>query len=264
MPRLHGIGFQQSVSHMEPLFTAVVVLSATIAILGMGRIASCRPFPISNLGTINFQAKYQLLLLGVAFFILFVIAKFDSANFSNFVAIGHVNAPAQDVAWLGIRGESWGSLGPSVLFFITLGTSAFVYLQFRKSAARLKHLVAYLPWVLLFSATNSLSEEIIYRLGVIVPLFGKLDTEHIVLISAIAFGLPHLKGMPNGLVGVAMAGFLGWLLAKSVVETNGIFWAWFIHFIQDVVIFTGFVLSGLANTAVKRDAPQGRASYLKR
>jgi uncharacterized protein len=37
-----------------------------------------------------------------------------------------------------------------------------------------------------------------------------------------------------------LAGFLGWLLAKSIVETRGIFWAWFIHFLQDVIIFTGF------------------------
>jgi len=40
-----------------------------------------------------------------------------------------------------------------------------------------------------------------------------------------------------------MAGFLGWLLARSVVDTRGMFWAWFLHFLQDVVIFTAGVLS---------------------
>ena len=42
-----------------------------------------------------------------------------------------------------------------------------------------------------------------------------------------------------------MAGFLGWLLAKSVAETQGVFWAWFIHFQQDVLIFAGLFLVAL-------------------
>ena len=29
---------------------------------------------------------------------------------------------------------------------------------------------------------------------------------------------------------------------KSIPETNGISWAWFIHFLQDIVIFSGLVL----------------------
>lgn len=53
-----------------------------------------------------------------------------------------------------------------------------------------------------------------------------------------------------------MAGLLGWLLAKSVVETNGIFWAWFIHFVQDIVIFSAFVMAA-ANTALSTDAAKG-------
>ena len=32
--------------------------------------------------------------------------------------------------------------------------------------------------------------------------------------------------------------FMGWLLGKAMVETRGLFWAWWIHFLSDVVIFT--------------------------
>lgn len=35
-----------------------------------------------------------------------------------------------------------------------------------------------------------------------------------------------------------MAGFLGFVLARSVVETRGVLGAWLVHFLQDVVIFT--------------------------
>jgi hypothetical protein len=34
-----------------------------------------------------------------------------------------------------------------------------------------------------------------------------------------------------------MATFLGWILGKSMLETRGFWWAWFIHFLQDVMIF---------------------------
>ena len=28
----------------------------------------------------------------------------------------------------------------------------------------------------------------------------------------------------------------GWFLAKAVLETGGLGWAWFVHFVQDVII----------------------------
>jgi hypothetical protein len=193
---------------------------------------------------INTQSKYQVLLLGVALLVLFVLYFVNAANFSAFLAPGNLAAPAKKFSWLGIsEGESWLGLGLSLTFFVTLATSTFIYLKFRKSVGGLKKLVPFLPWVLLFSLSNAFSEEVIYRLGVIVPLVGAIDTNYILVVSAVAFGVPHLRGMPNGIVGALMAGLLGWLLAKSVVETNGIFWAWFIHFLQDVVIFSAFVLA---------------------
>lgn len=237
---------------MEWVFTLAIVLGATAAILRLSQFARKHPFAIGQLDVINVHSRYQLLLLGVAFLLLAVLAAFDSTNFSTFVTAGDISASVQDVTWLGIRGESWGSLGVSLSFSITLATSVFVFLQFRKSVVGIRHLVPYLPWVLLFAFTNSFAEEVIYRLGVIVPLFGYMDSEYILLISAIAFGLPHLRGMPNGWVGAIMAGILGWLLAKSVVETNGIFWAWFIHFLQDTVIFSAFVLEGLRQESRKQ------------
>ena len=46
------------------------------------------------------------------------------------------------------------------------------------------------------------------------------------------------KSVTIGVVGVLLATFLGWILAKSMQETRGLFWAWFIHFWQDVWIFS--------------------------
>ena len=44
---------------------------------------------------------------------------------------------------------------------------------------------------------------------------------------------------PGGPFGVVLAGFLGWLLAKSMIETRGFVWAFLIHFIGDILIFSG-------------------------
>jgi hypothetical protein len=38
---------------------------------------------------------------------------------------------------------------------------------------------------------------------------------------------------------------LGWLLARSVMDTRGMGWAWFIHFLQDVVIISVLLYMGM-------------------
>ncbi len=240
---------------MEVLLAFVIVVGATAVILNIGRFAARSPFSVSELAYVNTQAKYQALLLGVAALVLLALYFVNAANFSVFLTLGNIDAPAKGVVWLGISdNQRWGSVGASLSLFITLATSSFVYSQFRKSGGGLKQTLPYLPWVLLFSLTNSFSEEMVYRLGIIVPLVGSVDTAYILFFSAVAFGAPHLRGMPNGIVGGLMAGLLGWLLAKSMIETNGIFWAWFIHFLQDIIIFSAFVMAA-ANHAFERDAP---------
>jgi uncharacterized protein len=241
---------------MEIVIALVVVIGATAVILNLGRFAERSPFAVSELSYINTQSKYQALLFGVAMLVLIAIYFMKGASLSVFLAPGEIAAPAKGVSWLGIpEGESWRNLGSTLLIFITLATSFLVYLQFRKCGGTFKQLLPYLPWVLLFSLTNSFSEEVVYRLGVVVPLVGAVDTDYILLISAVAFGAPHLRGMPNGIVGALMAGLLGWLLAKSVIETNGLFWAWTIHFLQDVVIFSALVMSA-TNPTLETSAPK--------
>jgi hypothetical protein len=56
----------------------------------------------------------------------------------------------------------------------------------------------------------------------------------------------HYFGTPGKIPGVLLAGFLGWFLAKSIGETHGFFWAWLIHFLQDVVIITGLFFQKFA------------------
>lgn len=125
--------------------------------------------------------------------------------------------------------------------FITLGTGIFMFLQVKKSGMAnlrvFKELGDLIGWAILFSAMNAFSEEAIFRMGIVAPPYGQLSLPIIAVISGVLFGLPHYFGQPSGPVGVLMAGFLGWLLALSLLETQGMGIAWGIHFVQDVVIF---------------------------
>lgn len=231
---------------MGVVLSLMIVVSATAVVYNLSRFASRPLVSVSRLEYINTQSIYQVFLLGVALLVLLALYGVNKTNFFVFLSPGDIAAPAKGVAWLGIsEGESWLGLGAGLTFFITLATVTVVYYQFRAPSGGLKNLWPFFHWVLLFSLGNSFSEEVIYRLGVVVPLVGTVDTSSILLISAVAFGLSHLRGMPNGIVGASMAGLLGWLLAKSVVETNGLFWAWFIHFLQDVVIFSALVCTAV-------------------
>jgi hypothetical protein len=62
-------------------------------------------------------------------------------------------------------------------------------------------------------------------------------------MMAVLFGMAHYYGVPYGFPGVILSGFLGWILSKAMIETKGFFWAWFIHFCQDILIFS-FIIMG--------------------
>lgn len=227
------------------------MIGITLLILFVNPIIKKYPLCITQNEVINGHFTYQLFLLIVAFIVLIVVDVINADNLARFFAFGDITATAEEVKWLGIlKGVSWFYVGIIFTIVITGGTLSFMILQ--SNLYIFKSALLFLPWIILFSLLNSFSEEVIYRLGVIVPLFGHIDTHYIMSISAILFGLPHLRGMPNGIIGAFMAGFLGWILAKSVIETEGIFWAWMIHFIQDVVIFASLI--GHQIQSVKRNA----------
>ncbi len=238
---------------MLPIFcTVALVVAATLVILKLNQRAQTTatthrtPWGLSQVAVINIQLRYQRWVTVFALGLLALLYVVNPSNFAAFVGVGNPAAPAKAVALLGISpGESWLTVGTNLSLVITLATTTFMVLQFRKRGLRIRHIRPFILYVLLFSLTNSFAEEVIYRLGVIIPLYGNIDTAYMLAISAIAFGVPHLRGMPNGLVGATMAGILGWVLAKSVVETHGLVWAWTIHFLQDIVIFTGLVLNAV-------------------
>jgi hypothetical protein len=194
---------------------------------------------------INMPAEKLLGLLVALIVIAFLyILKKDRHAF--FLAWGNTAAPAEPVKWLGVKpGEKWDKLGRSFAIYLSLGTLAFLVIAGRPPLDIVFKALPFLPGVLLASTLNAFNEEITYKasfLSVLVDVVGK---QQALWLMAAYFGILHYYGIPYGVVGVVLAGFLGWVLGKSMLETRGMFWAWFLHFIQDVLIFSFLAIGSI-------------------
>ncbi|MBG0770496.1 MAG: CPBP family intramembrane metalloprotease, partial [Anaerolineaceae bacterium] len=129
-------------------------------------------------------------------------------------------------------------LGMNFSIIITVVTTVVIFFQIFRNGTLSMNLFPGLLLVVIFALTNSFVEEIIYRFSFVgVGLELKISPLLIQGLAALTFGLIHYYGKPSGIPGVLLAAFIGWFLSKSMIETQGFFWAWFIHFLQDVVIF---------------------------
>jgi membrane protease YdiL (CAAX protease family) len=222
----------------------LAVILATVLMFVAGSHAKSQPFlSVSPHPYLNFQANYQLLLLAISGLSLLVTYLLDKEGFARYFAFGQIAAPTQPMPLFGIKAEDgWLKTGLSLTVVISAATAIFMYFQLKNANVDWWVLPQGIAWVLLFSLTNAWSEEVIFRLGILSPLAGVLQPMSVFLISAVLFGVPHWAGMPSGLLGALMAGILGLVLAKSLFETQGLFWAWFIHFLQDVIIIGSLFL----------------------
>lgn len=211
---------------------------ATLGIFQLRKWTGRLKFALLKDSQLDGLLKFQSAQLILATLVLGITRLLSPSNFAAFFRFGDVNARISKIPWLGITGnETWLEIALTFGLFITLGTGIFMFLQVKKSGVRFTLSLPLLFWSVVFSAMNAFSEEAIFRLGIVSPLYGQLSLPSIALISGLLFGLPHYFGQPSGPLGVLMAGFLGWLLAISVADTQGMGTAWAIHFAQDVVIF---------------------------
>jgi membrane protease YdiL (CAAX protease family) len=228
---------------MTPLLTALIVGLAIAGIFALRPVTAKIKTVFHSNPVVNTQIKFQSLQLVLTTIVLLLVYLLNPENFVRFLRMGDVNAKISKIAWLGVTGnETWLEIATSIGVFITLGTGIFMYFQLKKAGVDYRYFVFSLLWSIPFSMANAFSEEAIFRIGIISPLYGIFSISVIVLISGVVFGAPHYFGMPSGIIGALMAGFLGWLLAMSLIETQGLLIAWAIHFAQDVVIITSMIL----------------------
>ena len=159
---------------------------------------------------------------------------------------GDLDAPAQPIRWLGVKqGDRWKRFGALLTIFISLGTLTFLVIAGRPRLDIVVQALPFLPTVLLAAALNAFNEEMTYKASFLSVLESPVGPQQALYMVAAFFGIGHFYGVPYGVVGVILATFLGWILAKSMQETGGFFWAWFIHFWQDVWIFSFLAIGSI-------------------
>lgn len=201
---------------------------------------------LSNRSFNVYMPAEQLLNLIVTLLIIAFLLLLTKNRRSFFLARGNLSSPVEPIKWLWSKtGTPWSKFGLVLAICLSLGTLLFLVLAGRPPMDILVKALPFLPMVLLAAALNSFNEEMTYKasfLSVLVDVVGKQQS---LLLMAVFFGALHFYGVPYGITGVLMATFLGWLLGKSMLETHGLFWAWFIHFLQDVCIFTFLAIGSI-------------------
>ena len=196
-------------------------------------------FSVYMLGEQSLRLMVTLVLIAV----LFMIKKKREAFF---LIKGDTNAEAKPVQWLGIRpGERWSHLGRNFAFILSLGTLAFLVFAGRPPLDIASRALPFLPFVFIAAVLNAFNEEMTYKASFLSVLENVVGKHQALLLMAAYFGIGHFYGVPYGVIGVLMAGFLGWFLGKSMLETRGLFWAWLIHFVQDVLIFAFLAIGSI-------------------
>jgi membrane protease YdiL (CAAX protease family) len=160
-----------------------------------------------------------------------------------FLCIGNPSAPAQPISFLGLRkGVPWSWIAPGFLVLFAVVLAPYLYLTVHPNFNISGRILRTLPWSLAVAAMNAASEEFQFRSVLLAHLRNVFRPGEAVLITAFFFAIGHYYGQPSGALGVAMAGFAGWIWARSMIDTGGGLWAFVIHMALDVVIFTFLVV----------------------
>lgn len=193
-----------------------------------------------------FMLAEQSLRLMVTLLIIAALLVIRKRASAFFMVKGDTSAAVEPVGWLGIkRGERWNILGRNAAILISLGTLTFLILAGRPPLDIVARALPFLPAVLLAAVLNAFNEEMTYKASFLSVLEDVVGQNQALWLMAAYFGIGHFYGVPYGVIGVIMAGFLGWFLGKSMLETRGLWWAWFIHFWQDVLIFAFLAIGSI-------------------
>lgn len=190
---------------------------------------------------LNFYTGYELSTIIVSAVLLLVLYLLADQLRLSYLTLKKIDGVVRPVPLVGINpkeGEGWKTIGLTIGSIITVVTGIVVYFQTVSGNGLTFRLFPEVPLVLLFALMNSFTEEVIFRLSYTTIVANEnMNARVSEFLSAAVFGGVHYFGIaPSGIIGAVMAAFIGWFLAKSINETKGFFWAWVIHFTQDVII----------------------------
>ncbi len=177
--------------------------------------------------------------LAVALVMISVLLVLGYKRRDFFLTRGNLRAPIEPVRLLGFpKPAPWPIFGLQWGFSIAVALAVVQYIVLRPSGDLMLKVVPILPSILFYAALNAFNEEIIYRAPMLATVEPVGGSKQALWLSAYFFGIAHYFGTPGGLIGGVLSIFMGWILGKGMVETRGLFWTWWMHFLSDIAIFT--------------------------
>lgn len=177
--------------------------------------------------------------LAVSLVMIIVLLGLGYKRRDFFLTRGNLRAPIEPVRLLGFpKPDPWPVFGLQWGFYIAIALAVVQYIGLRPSGDMMLKVVPILPSILFYAALNAFNEEITYRAPMLATLEPVSGSKQALWLSAYFFGIAHYFGTPGGLIGGMLSIFMGWILGKGMVETRGLFWTWWMHFLSDVAIFT--------------------------
>jgi membrane protease YdiL (CAAX protease family) len=181
----------------------------------------------------------HLLRLTPAIGVLIYLLAIKRKRSDFFLIKGDITALVEPSKLIGMKKpEPWPKIGLIFAAIFTAGTLIFLLGTTPPSISQFVQAIPLIPVSILIAAINAFNEEFTLRAAPLSELWKVIGKKQGLLITTLYFGMGHYYGVPSGIIGVALSAFLGWFLGKSLLETRGFFWAWFIHFLPDIVIFT--------------------------
>lgn len=185
----------------------------------------------------------RLMRLGAVLVMVVVLLLMGLKRRDFYLAVGDVKAVAEpSLRWVPRTPEPWTKFGRNYAIISVGLLLLFLIPAFAPSLADLT--LGIVIFAAVCAAMNSFAEEFLYRAALIpqvLPLFGKSST---LVLLPVWFGLAHWFGVPSGMTGVILAAIGGWFFAKSMIETRGMAWAWFLHFLADFTVYLVLLLAG--------------------
>ena len=162
-----------------------------------------------------------------------------------FLVRGNPSAPAQPSRLLLLKeSRPWNLVARDFLLVYVIITAIVVWQDVRPDVSQIPRALVFLPAIVIAAAINALAEEFQFRSMLLSRLEPVVRPGQAILMTAVLFGsLHYYTGAPSGPVGALVAAFLGWVAAKSMIETRGIVWAFLFHFLADFVIYAFWAMS---------------------
>jgi len=191
----------------------------------------------SNVFDMRMQAEQTgKFAISIAMILVLLLLGYKRHEF--FLTRGNLRSMIKPVKILGFpKAEPWPWFGLLWAFNIAAALAVAMYLGMRPEKALLLKALPMLPSILFYAALNAFNEEITFRAPMLTTLKSVGGDNQALWMSAYFFGIAHYFGTPGGIIGGILSIFMGWILGKAMVETRGLFWAWWIHFLSDVAIF---------------------------